>query len=76
VDVDEGIVMHCVVLGTGVRRKRAIIDRYSKIELGACIGYDSDGDRRRFTGIDSGIVVMPRGRGADTWADDMMSRYS
>ena len=68
--------MDCVVLCTGVRRKRALIDRHSKIELGACIGNDADGDRRRFTGIDSGIVVMPRGRGTDTWADDAMSRYS
>ena len=39
------------------------------------IGYDMDADRRRFTVTDSGIVVVPRGVGTDTRAEEMAFRY-
>ena len=36
---------------------------------------DMDADRRRFTVTDSGIVVVPRGVGTDTRAEEMAFRY-
>jgi glucose-1-phosphate adenylyltransferase len=63
------------VLRKGVRLKRVIVDRYNTIEVGECIGYDAPADRSRFTVTDSGIVVLTRGEGTDSRADDVMFRY-
>lgn len=75
VELDECIIMDYSVLRQGVRLKRVIVDRYNTIEAGACIGYDTQADRQRFTVTDSGIVVLPRGEGTDSRADDVKFRY-
>jgi glucose-1-phosphate adenylyltransferase len=76
VELDECIVMDYAVLRKGARLKRVIVDRYNTIEAGEQIGYDADADRRRrFTVTESGIVVVPRGQGTDTRADEVMFRY-
>ncbi|MFZ4537739.1 glucose-1-phosphate adenylyltransferase [Propionivibrio sp.] len=75
VELDECIVMDYSVIRKGVRLKRVIVDRYNTIEAGECIGYDAQADRRRFTVTDSGIVVLRRGEGTDSHADDVKFRY-
>jgi glucose-1-phosphate adenylyltransferase len=75
VELDECIIMDYSVLRKGVRLRRVIVDRYNTIEAGDCIGYDEQADRRRFTVTDSGIVVLPRGEGTDSRADDVKFRY-
>jgi glucose-1-phosphate adenylyltransferase len=75
VELDECIVMDYAVLRKGVRLRRVIVDRYNTINAGERIGYDMDADRRRFTVTDSGIVVVPRGVGTDTRAEEMAFRY-
>jgi glucose-1-phosphate adenylyltransferase len=75
VELDQCIVMDYAVLRKGVRLRRVIVDRYNTIEAGECIGYDADADRRRFTVTDAGVIVIPRGRGSDTRADEQMFRY-
>ncbi len=75
VELDECIIMDYSVLRKGVRLRRVIVDRYNTIEAGECIGYDTQADRRRFTVTDSGIVVLTRGEGTDSRADDVKFRY-
>jgi len=75
VELDECIIMDYSVLRKGVRLRRVIVDRYNTIEAGDCIGYDEQADRRRFTVTDSGIVVLTRGEGTDSRADDVKFRY-
>lgn len=67
--------MDYAVLRKGARLRRTIVNRYNTIEAGDCIGYDADADRSRFTVTDSGIVVVPRGRGMDIRAEERMFRY-
>jgi glucose-1-phosphate adenylyltransferase len=75
VELDECIVMDYSVLRKGVRLKRVIVDRYNTIEAGECIGYDTQADRQRFTVTDSGIVVLTRGEGTDSRANNVKFRY-
>jgi glucose-1-phosphate adenylyltransferase len=75
VELDECIIMDYSVLRKGARLKRVIVDRYNTIEAGACIGYDTQADRRAFTVTDSGIVVLTRGEGTDSRADNVKFRY-
>ena len=75
VELDECIIMDYAVLRKGVRLRRVIVDRYNIIEAGDRIGFDADADRHRFTVTESGIVVIPRGQGTDTYADARMFHY-
>jgi len=75
VELDECIIMDYSVLRKGARLKRVIVDRYNTIEAGTCIGYDTQADRRTFTVTDSGIVVLTRGEGTDSRADNVKFRY-
>jgi glucose-1-phosphate adenylyltransferase len=75
VELDECIIMDYAVLRRGARLRRTIVDRYNTIDAGDRIGYDADADCRRFSVTDSGIVVVPRGRGMDIRAEERMFRY-
>ncbi|MBV5298352.1 MAG: hypothetical protein JZU64_09555 [Rhodoferax sp.] len=75
VELDECIVMDYSVLRKGVRLKQVIVDRYNTVEAGECIGYDTQADHQRFAVTDSGIVVLARGEGIDSRADDVKFRY-
>ena len=44
----------------GARLRRVIVDQDNVIPAGETIGFDPEGDRRRFHVSDSGIVVVPR----------------
>ena len=61
----QSILMNNVVVGEGVRLKRAIVDKYVVIPPGAMLGYDLEKDRQRFTVTDAGIVVVPKGVPSD-----------
>jgi len=58
--VEDSIIFPDVVIGSGARVRRAIIDRSVRIEPGDCIGFDTEADRKRFFVSDSGIVVIGR----------------
>jgi glucose-1-phosphate adenylyltransferase len=75
VELDDCIVMDYAVLRQGARLRRVIVDRSNTIDRGQCIGFDAAADRCRFTVTDSGIVVVPRGRGTDLRAEGRISRY-
>ena len=60
-DIEESILMHGVVVGSGAIVRRAIVDKWTRIPEGAQIGVDLDEDRKRFTVTASGIVCVPRG---------------
>ncbi|MEF8699537.1 MAG: glucose-1-phosphate adenylyltransferase [Candidatus Accumulibacter sp. UW20] len=75
VELDDCIVMDYAVLRRGARLRRVIVDCYNTIDAGESIGYDARADRCRFTVSDAGIVVVPRGEGSDTRADEKMFRY-
>jgi len=60
--VEESIVFDDVVIEPGARIRRAIIDKESRIQAGATLGYDAEADTRRGCTIsEAGIVVVPKG---------------
>ncbi|MDP2932469.1 MAG: glucose-1-phosphate adenylyltransferase [Chloroflexota bacterium] len=60
--VEQSIIFDDVIIEPGVRIRRAIIDKESRIRAGATIGYDLELDKRRgCTVSDNGIVVIPKG---------------
>jgi glucose-1-phosphate adenylyltransferase len=52
--------MNNVVVGRHARIRRAIIDKNVKIPEGYEIGFDTEGDKKKFTVSDTGIVVIPK----------------
>ncbi|MEX0957829.1 MAG: glucose-1-phosphate adenylyltransferase [Burkholderiales bacterium] len=61
VELEDCIIMDYVVIRRGAKLRRTIVDRYNTIAAGSRIGYDLDGDRRRYFVTDSGIVVIRKG---------------
>jgi len=60
--LERSIVFDDVSIEPGARVRRAIIDKESRIQAGASIGYDHEADKRRGCTIsESGIVVVPKG---------------
>jgi glucose-1-phosphate adenylyltransferase len=59
--LEHCIVMERSVIGSGAHIRRAIIDQDNQIPPGERIGFDMEGDRKRFHVTDSGIVVVPAG---------------
>ena len=60
--VDWSIIFDDVVIEPGAKVRRAIVDKESRIRVGASIGYDLDADKRRGCTIsENGIVVVPQG---------------
>jgi glucose-1-phosphate adenylyltransferase len=58
-DVEGCILFRGVEIGKGARIRRAIVDKWARIEDGDEIGYDLERDRERFTVTESGIVIVP-----------------
>jgi glucose-1-phosphate adenylyltransferase len=60
--VEQSVIFDDVVIEPGVRIRRAIIDKESRIRAGVTIGYDREADKQRGCIIsDGGIVVVPKG---------------
>jgi len=60
--VEESIIFDDVTLEPNTRIRRAIIDKETRIQVGASLGYDLEADTRRgCTVSDTGIVVVPKG---------------
>src|SRR5438105_3583058 len=59
-EVSQSIIYNHVNIGRHSRIRRAIIDRHVSLPERTEIGYDLEGDRRRFHVTDSGIVVVVR----------------
>ncbi|AGA32870.1 Glucose-1-phosphate adenylyltransferase [Thioalkalivibrio nitratireducens DSM 14787] len=64
VELDECIVMDYTRIGRGAKLRRVIVDRHNHIQPGERIGFDPDTDRQRFQVSESGVTVVPRGRGS------------
>jgi len=58
--ITDSILMNNVVVGRHARIRRAIIDKNVKIPEGYEIGFDTEGDKKKFTVSDTGIVVIPK----------------
>ncbi|MFH1227431.1 MAG: glucose-1-phosphate adenylyltransferase [Planctomycetota bacterium] len=59
--VSHSILFEGVQVGRRAKIKKAIIDKDVKIPEGMEIGYNHEDDRRRFTVIENGIVVISKG---------------
>lgn len=59
--VYDSILMEGVNVGRYAKIKRAVIDKDVDIPQGMVIGYDLEGDRKRFFVTESGIVVVAKG---------------
>ncbi len=59
--IDGSIVMDGTRVGKGSRLRRAIVDRFNRLERGTTIGEDPEEDTRRYHVDRSGITVVPRG---------------
>jgi glucose-1-phosphate adenylyltransferase len=59
--VEDSILFDRVEVGQQAKVRRAIIDKGVKIPPNFSVGYDLEGDARRFTVSDAGIVVIPKG---------------
>jgi len=56
--ITDSIIMNNVNVGRHARIRRAIIDKNVVIPEGYEIGFDLEGDKKKFTVTDSGIVVI------------------
>ncbi|MEW6482907.1 MAG: glucose-1-phosphate adenylyltransferase [bacterium] len=59
-DIRESVIMDNVEIGRYSKIKRAIIDKNCYISPNTIIGYDEEGDKKRFFVTEKGIVVIPR----------------
>ena len=60
--VEESIILDDVIIEPNARIRRAIIDKESRIQTGASLGYDVETDEKRGSAVsDAGIVVVPKG---------------
>jgi glucose-1-phosphate adenylyltransferase len=62
--IDECIVLDGTVIGAKSRLRRVIVDRFNVIPAATEIGGDAREDRQRYQVTKSGLVILPRGRGA------------
>ncbi len=58
--VTDSIIMNNVTVGRHARIRRAIIDKNVVVPEGYEIGFDLEGDRKKFTVTESGIVVIAK----------------
>jgi glucose-1-phosphate adenylyltransferase len=59
--VQDSVLFEGVEVGRHAKIRRAIIDKGTKVPPGFSIGYDLEGDAKRFTVTDAGVVVIPKG---------------
>jgi glucose-1-phosphate adenylyltransferase len=58
-EVSESVILPDVVIGSGCRLRRAIVDRGARIADGTVIGEDAADDRARgFRVTESGLVLV------------------
>jgi len=60
-EVEDSILLDGVEIGRSARVRRAIIDKRVRIPEGYRVGFDLEGDAKKFTVTQSGIVVIPKG---------------
>lgn len=58
--VTDSIIFNNCNIGRHARVRRAIIDKNVTVPEGYEIGFDLDGDKKKFTVTESGIVVIPK----------------
>ena len=58
--VTDSILMNNVIVGRHARIRRAIIDKNVNIPEGYEIGFDTEGDKKKFSVTETGIVVIPK----------------
>jgi glucose-1-phosphate adenylyltransferase len=58
--VSDSIIMNNCNIGRHARIRRAIIDKNVNVPEGYEIGFDLEGDRKKFTVTESGIVVLAK----------------
>ncbi len=58
--VTDSIIFNNVVVGRHARIRRAIIDKNVTVPEGYEIGFDPDGDKKKFTVSETGIVVISK----------------
>lgn len=63
-EIEECVILDGSVIGSKVRLRRVIADRFNVIQQGTEIGYDHAADRKHYPVTKSGLVVLPRGRSA------------
>ena len=56
--ITDSIIMNSCNIGRHARIRRAIIDKNVTVPEGYEIGFDLEGDKKKFTVTDSGIVVI------------------
>jgi glucose-1-phosphate adenylyltransferase len=59
--VTESVLGEGVDVGRHARIRRAILDKFVRVDPGATIGYDLERDRERFTVSPEGVVAVPKG---------------
>jgi glucose-1-phosphate adenylyltransferase len=59
-EVEDSILFEGVDVGRSAKIRKTIIDKEVHVPEGMTIGYDLDGDAKRFTVTSSGIVVIPK----------------
>ena len=60
--IEECVIGDGAVIGSKVRLRRVVADRFNVIPAGTELGFDAASDRKRFQVTRSGLVVLPRGR--------------
>lgn len=60
--VEESVILDGAVIGSKVRLRRVVADRFNVIPSGTEIGYDPAADRARYQVTRTGLVVLARGR--------------
>ncbi len=60
--IEECVIGDGAVIGSKVRLRRVVADRFNVIPAGTELGFDAASDRQRFQVTRSGLVVLPRGR--------------
>ncbi len=61
VELEDCVIMDYARIGRGARLRRVILDRHNVVESGTEIGFDREGDARRYPVTPGGVVVVPRG---------------
>ncbi len=61
VRLEDCIILDHVHIGRNSRLRRAIVDRYNRIEPDSMIGWNPEFDRQRYHLDPSGVVIVPRG---------------
>ncbi len=60
-EVEESVIFDDVVIGSGARVKRAIIDKLAIIQPGASLGYNLKADvKKGCTLTEGGVVAVPK----------------